>query len=78
LESAKTELAEVLTRFEDLKGSYEDWYSNYPENLQGDETYAKLEAINELDFNEDDDVSAMLECIEQAAEIELPRGFGRD
>jgi hypothetical protein len=78
LEAAKTELADILSRFEELKGTYENWYESYPENLQGDETYAKLTAINELDFNEDSDVDAMLECVTNAADIELPRGFGRD
>lgn len=28
LESAKVELGEILQRFEELKGEYEDWYEN--------------------------------------------------
>lgn len=78
LESAKVELGEILQRFEELKGEYEDWYENYPENLQGDATYEKLQALCELDFNEDSDVDAMLECVENAETIDLPLGFGRD
>jgi hypothetical protein len=48
-----------------LQATYADWLAALPEGLQGSSTGEALEAIVELDLTD-------------LAEIELPRGYGRD
>jgi hypothetical protein len=48
-----------------LQSQYVDWLAALPDSLQNSDTAEALEAIAELD-------------LESIADIELPRGYGRD
>lgn len=78
VEDAIAAYAEKLQGIEEIRAEYEEWRDNFPENAQSSETFTKLEAVCELDFNEDADIEAMNEVLEEAENIELPRGYGRD
>jgi hypothetical protein len=52
--------------------SYADWRDNLPETLQDTATAEKLDAVADIDFD------AALEVIEEAEQLDLPQGFGRD
>lgn len=66
--SRPTRLARVLSEVEALQGEYEEWLSAMPESLQGSGLAERLQEA----------VEKLAQAAELLAEIELPRGFGRD
>jgi hypothetical protein len=62
----------ALSTLNDLKTEYEEWRDNLPENLQSSTLGEKLEAVCDLD------IDSVLDMIEEAENLELPLGFGRD
>lgn len=63
---------EALSELQSIKEEYQDWLDNLPENLQNSALGEKLQAITDLDIDSAVDVS------EEAMNIDLPLGFGRD
>lgn len=61
---------EAIETLRELHQDYCRWYDTMPESLQGTGTGEKLAAMAELDI----DASTLGEL----AEMDLPRGFGRD
>ena len=72
-ENARGKLSEVICEFNDLKGEYQEWRDNLPENLENSPTAEKLDELLNLSAFDD------LENAEGELEgVELPKGFGRD
>lgn len=79
VEAAKEDLTAALADLREVQAEYQDWRDNYPENMQGDATYEKLNAVADMELEPDeDDLGAMRTAVEEAAGADLPRGFGRD
>ena len=55
-----------------MQSEFEDWYDSMPENLQGSPTGEMLEEIVNIDLDSAED------SINEAAEAQIPKGFGRD
>lgn len=63
---------EALNELEELRGEYEEWQGNLPDNLQGSNLNDKLQEVVDLD------ISGAIETVEAAEGVDLPRGFGKD
>lgn len=63
---------EALNDLEELRGEYEEWQGNLPDNLQGSNLNDKLQEVVDLD------ISGAIETVEAAEGVDLPRGFGKD
>jgi|TARA_R110002110_G_scaffold13980_2_gene66236 hypothetical protein len=55
-----------------MQSEFEDWYDSMPENLQGSPTGEMLEEIVNIDLDSAET------SINEAAEAQIPKGFGRD
>jgi hypothetical protein len=62
----------ALTDLIELQQSYEDWRSNLPENFEATALGEKLDAVCDLDLQ------SALDIIQEAAQLDLPQGYGRD
>lgn len=60
----------ALEELRDLQEEYQEWLDGLPENLESSPLGEKLEAVCDLDLDVD--------AIQEAADIELPLGYGRD
>jgi hypothetical protein len=80
IEDLKAELAEAFTELNELKSEYEDWQSNLPENLAQSALGEKLDAVVglDLDWAEDGEISDAESLLDEAENLDLPRGFGKD
>lgn len=82
LQAAVAVLEDAKSELQDLKDEYDDWKSNLPENLESSPTAEKLEEIENLDLDSLDSVAEAVEeandLINEAGQLDLPRGFGRD
>ena len=87
IEEVKALYANVTTAFENIKevqGEYIEWKDNLPEGLDQSAMGEKLEAIENLDLDIDDEfesIDALDELrskIDEAEQSDLPLGFGRD
>lgn len=66
--SRPARLASLLRAVEDLKGEYEAWLDSLPEPLRDGTLAERLaETIEQLDS-----------VVDSMAEIQLPKGYGRD
>jgi hypothetical protein len=63
---------ESLEALQAYQEQYADWEANLPENLRESATAEKLQGIADLDFE------SVLDVLDEAAQIDLPQGFGRD
>ncbi len=63
---------DAIQALQELQEEYRDWRDNLPENLEGSETAAKLDAVIDID------IDTVFDVIQEAADVELPLGFGRD
>lgn len=71
----------ALEQLEDLRGEYESWYDNLPENLQDSNLGSKLSEITYLSFDvigDSEDAQDATQALEEAENADLPLGFGRD
>ena len=66
-----------MDELRNLKGEYEEWQCNLPENFQSSPLGEKLQAVVDLDLDAEE-LTDILNVIEEADSIELPLGFGRD
>jgi len=69
---AASDAVDALTRLQELHEEYQGWRDNLPENLDSSALAEKLDTVLDLD------VEGALETANEAADVELPRGFGRD
>lgn len=69
---AASKAKEGLEELQAIQDEFEEWRDNFPENAQGGATYEKLEAVCDLD------IDSAVETVEEAEQIDLPQGFGRD
>lgn len=65
---ASSALEELLN----LQGEFLEWKDSLSENTQSGATWDKLEAVTDLDLE------SARDTLEEAANLELPQGFGRD
>lgn len=73
------ETVDALDDVKDIKEEYQEWYDNLPESLQNSPTAELLTTITELDLEPDaEDIESIETAIDEAENVELPRGFGRD
>lgn len=63
---------EGLEELAGLKEEYEEWRDNLPENLRQSPVGEKLEAVCDLDLD------SATTVLDEAENMELPMGFGRD
>ena len=70
--SACNTVRNALEELQQLQAEYQDWRDNIPENMESSPTAEKLDAMADLDLDE------IVNAIEEAADADLPRGFGRD
>ena len=66
-------IREGLQELQDVKEEFEDWQSNLPENLESSPLGEKLDEVVNSSFC--DDIES---ACDDAENIELPKGFGRD
>ena len=71
-EEAGAKVGEGLSELADLRDEYEAWFENLPENLWESPVGSKLQEIVDLDFD------GMISDLDDALNVELPLGFGRD
>lgn len=65
----------AISDLQELQAEYEDWRARLPENLSGSALADKLDTVVSISFEElEPDFSEL----EEAENVELPRGFGRD
>jgi hypothetical protein len=81
--AAADELVGALSDLEDIRGEYEDWFTNLPDNLQDSPTGAKLAEVSQIDIESvrDDPLGNWNDVelvVEQAEGVDLPLGPGRD
>ena len=81
VEEAKAKVTDTVDALKDIQSEYQEWYDNLPENLQNGATGEKLQAIVDLELDADGielDLSDIRTAIEDAENVDLPQGFGRD
>lgn len=71
-EDAASRAMDALQELEEIRGEFEEWRDNLPENLQQSALGEKLDTVADLD------IQSALEIVEEAAGADLPLGFGRD
>ena len=62
----------AVVDLEEVKEEYQEWRDNLPENLEMTPTSEKLDEVLDLDLESINDT------LDEAENLELPRGFGRD
>lgn len=78
-DGALGEALEALQELVDLRSGYEEWKDNLPENLQQSPLGEKLEAVCDLDLDQlYSEVEQAQSIVQEACEVDLPLGFGRD
>jgi hypothetical protein len=68
-------VSNTLTALEtllEIQQEYQEWQGNLPENLKSSALGEKLDAVCDLD------IEGVKSTVEEAGEIDLPIGFGRD
>ena len=60
----------ALNALREVQEEYSDWYENLPDNLQQSPVGEKLEEVANID------IEGALSIIEEAADADLPRGYG--
>ena len=63
---------DAAQKLEDIRDEYQEWRDNLPENLEGSATAEKLDEVIEFDIDQ------IRDALDEAENLELPRGFGRD
>jgi hypothetical protein len=82
-QTAADELAEALMELNDIRGEYEDWFDNLPENLQDSPVGQKLAELTNMEIESAandplENMGDVEELIDAAEGADLPLGFGRD
>lgn len=69
---AASDACEALSILREVQEEYEEWRDNMADSFEGTATQEKLDEVCDMD------VEGALDMINEATEIDLPRGFGRD
>ncbi len=72
---ALSELESAIETLKEIQEEFQDWRDNLPENLDQSPVAEKLDAVVDLDLEMD---SWAGDTLDEAENIELPLGFGRD
>lgn len=77
------DLERALSDLKEVQDEYSEWKDNLPDNMQSSAVAEKLEAICDLSIEDGasssrDALEELQGIIEEAEQIDLPRGFGRD
>jgi len=75
-QNAWNELEAAMNDLLEVQQEYQDWKDNLPENLQQSALGEKLDAVCDLQLDPAD--HEIQNVIDEAANIDLPQGFGRD
>ena len=93
VEKAQTELSALQSAVEafesacedldSVRQEYEEWKDNLPDNLQSSNLADKLEEVVGIDIESTKDnlrtaLDEAVDLFDNAASLDLPRGFGRD
>jgi hypothetical protein len=78
METAWSDCKAALDDLDGLKSEYQDWLDNLPDSLRGSPVGEKLEAIVAIEFDADMDFSDVQTAAQEAADADLPQGWGRD
>lgn len=81
LDEAFSDVETALSAMQGVKSEYDEWLGNLPESLQSSPLGEKLQAISDLDFEQDPhdlSVDDLTSLADEAEAVDLPRGFGRD
>jgi len=79
LTNAKDDVETSVRDLAYIQAEYQEWRDNLPANLEGGVLAEKLDAVCQLELNDQEiDISQVESVIEEAEGVELPRGFGRD
>ncbi len=78
MEAAWSDCKDALDELEEMKGEYQDWLDNLPDSLKGSPVGEKLETIVAIEFDVDMDFSDVQTAAQEAADADLPQGWGRD
>ena len=70
--AAAERAVEALEELEEMRSEYEEKRDNLPENLSGSAYGEKLNEVADLD------IDSAKQIAEEARDVELPLGFGRD
>ena len=70
--AAAEKAVEALEALRSLQEEYQAWSDGLPDNLRASVLADKLDAITLID------VASALRVAQEAAKVDLPRGFGRD
>jgi ABC-type transporter Mla subunit MlaD len=77
-QAALASLQQALADLDEVRGEYESWRDNLPENLSGSALGEKLDAVADLDTDAGSLLSDVEDTLSEAEQADLPRGFGRD
>ena len=75
-EMAASDLRNALEELDGIRQEYEEWRDNLPENLQSSSLSEKLNEVADMDL-----LSGLDEVdnsVQEAVNMDLPMGFGRD
>ena len=70
--SALSDAKDAIEELIGIRDEYQEWQSNLPENLADGTLADKLAEVCDFQFED------ALEVLEEAENLDLPRGFGRD
>ncbi len=70
--AAASRAVEALEELAGMQEEYGEWEANLPENLQNSALGEKLQTVANID------IANALDAAQQAADCDLPLGFGRD
>jgi hypothetical protein len=71
-------LNSALQELGSIKDEYQDWLDNLPDSLRDSPVGTKLQAVTDLDFDQEVDLSAVESVIDEAESADLPLGWGKD
>lgn len=82
LDEHKGAVEDALSTLREIQGEYEEWKDNIEERFSGTATYDLLtEIVDSLEIPEEvswDNMEEIERCAEEADQVTLPAGFGRD
>lgn len=71
-EEAASNAISALEELLSIQEEYQDWLDGLPENLQDSPTAELLDEVTSHD------ISDLIDQVQELADVQLPRGFGRD
>lgn len=78
VEAAMADAEAAAQALAEVKEEYEGWLDNMPDGLRYSPTGEKLQAVVELDCEPGDDLDALRALADEAENVDLPLGWGKD